>query len=39
MNGSSSNLKFLVTGGAGFIGSNVCIYLSKMNCSITVIDD
>ena len=39
MNGLSSNLKFLVTGGAGFIGSNVCIYLSKMNCSITVIDD
>ena len=39
MNGLSSNLKFLVTGGAGFIGSNVCIYLSKMNYSITVIDD
>ena len=36
MNGLSSNLKFLVTGGAGFIGSNVCIYLSKMKKPVSI---
>ena len=32
-------MKYLVTGGAGFIGSHLCEYLSKKNHDIVAIDD
>jgi nucleoside-diphosphate-sugar epimerase len=33
------NKKAIVTGGAGFIGSNLCEELQKQNWDFTVIDD
>jgi UDP-glucose 4-epimerase len=32
-------MNFLVTGGAGFIGSHLCEYLSGNNHNVVVIDD
>ena len=32
-------MKILVTGGAGFIGSNLCDYLVENNHKVVVIDD
>lgn len=32
-------MKAIVLGGAGFIGSNLCDYLLKKNCSIKIIDN
>ena len=31
--------KFLVTGGAGFIGSNICKRLVSQNCFVRVVDN
>ena len=31
--------KILITGGAGFIGSNLSNFLDKKNCKVTIIDD
>jgi len=31
--------KFLVTGGAGFIGSNICMRLVSENCFVRVLDN
>ena len=31
--------KYLVTGGAGFIGSNICRHLVKERCSVRVVDN
>jgi len=41
MNGkfTTSPMKFLVTGGAGFIGSHIVEYLVKRNYSVTVLDN
>jgi len=41
MNGkiTTSPMKFLVTGGAGFIGSHIVEYLVKRNDSVTVLDN
>ena len=32
-------MNILVTGGAGFIGSNLCDYLVSKNYHVTIIDD
>lgn len=32
-------MKILVTGGAGFIGSNLCEYLLAQNCEVTCLDN
>ena len=32
-------MKFLITGGAGFIGSHLALYLYERNHHITIIDD
>ena len=31
--------RVLITGGAGFIGSNLSNFLDKKNCKVTIIDD
>ena len=34
-----NNTRILVTGGAGFIGSNLCEYLLKKNCEVVCLDN
>ena len=34
-----SDKKILVTGGAGFIGSNLCEYLLNLNAHVTCLDN